>query len=346
MLRSVLTLEQVLALSPDAAAALWLVRQDTADDPNDDALFQQWLDADPVHGLAWARACAIWEDIGEAEPADIEAVKEHGKTDRHNWPRWSIALAASVAFVAIVGVLLMVSDFGPRSGPGGAPSQVAETQPGARQTLSTKGERRTVELADGSTVTLSADTTLTLAFGPARRRLGLVKGEAFFVVAHDPKRPFVVEQGNRSVTAVGTRFEMSVQGVSLRVILVEGQLRVVTGTGAADNVILLRSGQQLDAGPSGVSVKRGAVSGVVDLQRGMISFQDTPLGDAVAELNTLSRGKRLLVRDPRVAGIQISGAFHIDDPARFARTIAEIYPVRIVETSSAFEIVWKGRKRR
>jgi transmembrane sensor len=343
MVRSVLTLEQVLALSPDAGAALWLVRLDASDDPIDDALFQQWLDADPAHGLAWARACAIWENFGDADPADIETLKEGEDTTRWRWPRWGIAAAASVAFVAMVGVLLLISGIGPRFGLGSAPSQIAGTQPESRKILSTQDERRTVKLADGSTVTLNTGTALALTFDPAQRRLELLRGQAFFVVVHDPKRPFVVEQGKRSVTAVGTQFEMRVQDTALRVILVEGRVRVATGTGGADDIVELRAGQQLDADPSGIRVSRGDVSGVAGWQRGMVSFHDTALGEAVAEFNSHSRGKPLLVRDPRVARIQISGAFHVDDSARFARTIAEIYPVRVVETATAWEIVWKGR---
>lgn len=345
MLRSVLTLKQVLALSPDEAASLWLVRQDAADDPHDDLLFQQWLDADPAHGLAWARACGLWETLGDADAADIEALKDLDGIGHWAWPRWSIAAAASVVFVAIAGAVLLMSGIGPHFGLGGTPTQIAGIQPDTRKILSTEGERRTVRLADGSTVTLDADTSLALAFDPEHRRLELLRGQAFFAVAHDPRRPFVVDCGKRSVTAVGTQFEMRAQGNALRVILVEGRLRVAASTGGADDIVELHAGQQLDAGPEGPIVSRADLAGVADWQQGMVSFHDTPLGDAVAELNRHTHGKKLLVRDAGVAAIRISGAFHLYDPGRFARTIAEIYPVRIVETATTLEIVPKRRAR-
>ena len=97
--------------------------------------------------------------------------------------------------------------------------------------------------------------------------------------------------------------------------------------------------------PAGTTVSRADLASVADWQQGMVSFHDALLGDAVAELNRHTHGKKLLVRDAGVAGIRISGAFHLDDTGRFARTIAEIYPVRIVETATTLEIVPKGRAR-
>ncbi|MBO9713382.1 FecR domain-containing protein [Sphingomonas sp.] len=346
MLRSVLTLEQVLAMSPDDAAALWLVRQDAVDDPDDERVFLQWLDADPAHGLAWARACATWVDLAGADEADIEALKQADDPLRWGWPQWRVAAAASIAFVVIAGVMLLASGLGSQFGLGGAPTRIAANPPGTRTILSTQSEQRTVKLADGSTVTLDADTALALDYDQAHRRIELLRGQAFFRVAHDPGRPFVVENAKRSVTALGTQFEVRVRGSALRVILVEGRVRVATGTGGADAIVELGAGQRLDAGPAGVTVTRADRVGAEDWQQGMVSFHDTPLGDAAAELNRHSHGKPLLVRDPEVAGIRVSGAFHVDDARRFARTIAEIYPVRIVETATALEIVSKARGRR
>ena len=336
MLRSVLNLEQLLAMTPDDAAAFWLVRQDGGDDSHDDVLFQEWLDADPAHGFAWADACSLWEGLGQADQADLDALREAASAERSGRNRWGMAAAASIALVVAASGALFF-----RSGdvPSGPTVVAARSQTFASAT----GQRRTITLPDKSMVTLNTDTAIAVAYVPGGRHVQLLRGQAFFAVAHDPGRPFVVENAGRTVTDIGTRFEVRALGNATRVILVEGRVRVAAPIVGETKIVELEAGQQLDADARTVSVSAANPTIVADWQQGLVTFHDTTLSDAVAELNRYATGKPLLIHDPKIAAIRISGAFHTDDLRKFARTIAEIYPVRIIETANAIEIASSGR---
>src|SRR4029077_19161785 len=89
------------------------------------------------------------------------------------------------------------------------------------------GERSLLVLADGSKVTLNTASAVHADYTGPERRVTLVRGEAFFDVAKDHTRPFVVSAGSRNVIAVGTAFDVRLQDRRVRVTLVEGKVRVV-----------------------------------------------------------------------------------------------------------------------
>ncbi|TPG52615.1 FecR family protein [Sphingomonas glacialis] len=344
MVRVVITLEQVLAQSPSEAAAFWLVRQDIGESAEDDLVFQQWLEAESAHGEAWARACSLWEGVAEADGSDLAGLREPAPS-RTWWRDWRTAAAASVAALAIgCGAIFWGHGSVQRTG-----SQIAsrsEVGLPVQKFATATGDRRVFTLADKSVVTLNTNSAVSVRFAPSERRVILERGQAYFEVAHAAARPFIVQNDGLTVTAVGTRFEVQEASKSTRVILVDGHVRVIAPLSGKTEAIDLSPGQQLVANHSEVKVGTANVAGVADWQNGLVSFHNTPLAEAILELNRYTAGKKLLIRDPKVAMMRISGSFHTNDLRRFARTIAEIYPVRIVETASAVEIVSSERTHR
>jgi transmembrane sensor len=188
----------------------------------------------------------------------------------------------------------------------------------APKTYQTKvGGRLTARLDDGSTVLLNTDTRLRVRFTHGERRLELVKGQAFFDVAHDASRPFLVSAGPMEVQAVGTRFDVRHDGPGAAVTLAQGKVRV-RQEDAAQASWMLSPGQALvlapgakSAGPVAVDVasRTGWTSGV-------ITFRDVALIDAVAEMNRYERDKISLA--PGVpAQARISGVFTPGDEEEF-----------------------------
>ncbi len=324
VIREVLTLERLQALSPDEAAALLLVRQDMVDDDADETVFTAWIESDAANGSAWASACQLWEQVALAAP-EIKALRlGPAEAPAPNRTPWRYAIAASVAVAMVGGATLLVRQNG-----GPAATQMASADPSPLLLTTAHGERRSVQLADASNVTLNTDTTLRVVFRPGgERRIELVRGQALFAVAHDRSRPFVVAVGDRSVTALGTHFEVRAAPGLMRVVLVEGSVAVRTG---GPPVFLVPGQQLVQRGDALPVVSAADTSAVGDWQRGFVSFRGTPLGAAAEELNRYA-AKPLVIRDPRVAAYRISGSFHTDDAARFARTVTELYPVRVVST--------------
>src|ERR1700724_1682824 len=68
------------------------------------------------------------------------------------------------------------------------------------------GEQRIVRLDDGTRLSLNSGTRVRIAYDDSERRVELESGEAYFEVAHNPARPFIVTAANHRVTALGTVF--------------------------------------------------------------------------------------------------------------------------------------------
>lgn len=88
------------------------------------------------------------------------------------------------------------------------------------------GERRSITLADGSTVDLNARSKLRIEFSKTERRAELVEGQALFQVAKDRRRPFLVRSGDALVRAVGTQFDVYRKDSGTTVTVLEGRVAV------------------------------------------------------------------------------------------------------------------------
>jgi len=88
------------------------------------------------------------------------------------------------------------------------------------------GERRSITLADGSTVDLNARSRLRIEFTKGERRVVLLEGQALFQVSKDKNRPFIVSSGDATVRAVGTQFDVYRKATGTTVTVLEGRVAV------------------------------------------------------------------------------------------------------------------------
>ena len=334
------------ALGPKRAAAFWLERLHDEAPGEIDAAFREWLAASAANQQAWDEALELWDSFEEAgDDEELEGMRREALTFR---PRWSeapwarYAAAASVAIIVLAAVLLGVGRFG-GDNPGNQVAAAGLETFGPPDFATGVGERRTVALSDGSRLTLDTDSVVDIAYLADKRLVRLVRGQAFFEVAHDAARPFRVAAGERIMTALGTRFNVRVSDSETRVMVVEGSVGVSQGTDPANvgaEVERLSPGQQLVARP-GQADQVSRIDGEAGLEwrRGFIQFDGQTLGAAVEELNRYTE-RKIVVRDPRVASLRISGAFPTGDTSRFVQTLTALYPVRgIVAADGRTEIV-------
>jgi transmembrane sensor len=340
-MREVLTLARLRAMTPDEAAALWMVRED--DGPGDAGLFEAWLADRPANVLAWDKAQGLWESFDHApEDEMVEAMRRSAlalgpAAARQPWRRLAAGVAIALGSGAILlGVLAQRSERGPQVATTGPAPQVAATD------LSTaRGQRSVTELPDGSRLTLDTNSAVRVAFAGSRRRVQVLRGQAFFDVVHDPERPFSVEMRDLVVTDLGTRFDARLDPDAASVILVEGRVsisRVVTA--AAGPAVELKAGERFTAHLTGPDrVTRADPGEATNWQSGYVEFRNQTLGAAAAELNRYSR-IQIVIHDPKVAALRISGRFATGDVARFCRTVAIVQPVRAIPRGpDAIELV-------
>lgn len=319
-------------------AARWLLRGQGVGAAWDEAEFDAWLRADRSHVEAWGRAQRSWAALEPGEgDGELDALRRDAlrtRRDARPWG-WAAAMAAGLVLAVMGAVVLM------RPRPELSQEQAAVAAP-AKAYATAVGERRSILLADGSRVVLDTASAVEVTFGAHARDVRLQRGRAYFMVAHDPSRPFTVAAGAERVTAVGTRFDVRIDPTQVQVVMAEGQVEV-RGPGAGGRVWSLRAGQALSSGP-GSTVRVSSVDPAEAMlwRSGQLSFRDTPLAEAAAELNRYTR-TQLIVRDPAVAALRISGTFRAGDPARFGRTVEAIYPVHMrARGDGALELVSGG----
>ena len=314
-------------MSPEDAAAFWLVQQDQGAALNDDPRFVAWLSASPDHLRAWNKATSLWKSFDGGSDPLLEAMRRDALTARrpagHAW-KWG-AIAASVAIMLIGGaVAWRIYGVGPAFDLAGP-----IVPPDAKPTFVADGTGpETFALPDGSQVTLDANAAIAVRYSAQRRAVRLLRGRAFFRVIHEPARPFTTDAVDNVITDLGTNFDVLMRGRALSVTLVSGSIAVATKTGGSQEPLL--PGQRLEVTPGQPDrIVAADLQEVAAWRNTYIEFHAEPLEQAVAQINRYGGAPARIV-DPAIRAIRVSGRFRTGDPARFARAVAEMYSLRVV----------------
>lgn len=200
------------------------------------------------------------------------------------------------------------------------------------------GEQRLVRLEDGSRVRLDTDSQVRVRLRSSERAIELVSGQAFFEVAHDAARPFVVRADGASITALGTRFDVSRTKTGVEVTLIEGKVRVDGEAAGTPASWTLRPGQQVAVGlalaePVVRTVDAGAAT---SWTTGRLVFRGVPLAAAIAEVNRYSP-RKVVLEDTALAATPVTGAFDSGDTDAFVAAVSDVYDLR-VDQADAREI--------
>lgn len=299
-------------------AALWVVRMD-ADDWSEDqeADLQAWLAAEPRRAGALLQAQAAWMTLDKPE-ASHAALDEPAPSLRFNRRHLMIGGGAAIA-ASIAGGLFLLG--------------------GGTHYSTGVGEIRRVPLADGSTAAINTASTIEINLANVRREVRIAQGEAWFQVAKDPKRPFVVEAGRVRVQAVGTAFSVRRRDDGADILVTEGVVEAWVD-GAEGHKIRLAAGSRAFVANNAAIRQEPAAPSSVDRalawRSGKIDLVGEPLAGAIAEFNRYNHRKLVLV-DPALGGEQFDGVFRTDDPEGFALAVKSISDVP-VDLSSPDEI--------
>lgn len=328
------------ASKPQAEADRWVARRVLGlSSPDEDLALSQWLETGE-NRAAFRESEAAYLNAGAYESDEgVEDLRAEVRATRapSRGRLAGVVLAVAASLLVVAGVWGGAERFA-------APTRAVQSA----QMVQTKryetaiGERRRVILDDGSVVTLNTGSVLEVAFTAARRDLRLLDGQALFEVAHDRNWPFVVTAGDRRIQAVGTVFDVRLDGAAVKVVLVDGKVRIDRLKrpplerilpGLADDE--LQAGEQLLAHLG----EREARVMAADLQReeswrtGRVVFRDDTLAVAAAELNRYS-SQHIVVSDPAVSALRISGVFSLDRPENFAAAVASFYGLRVSRPGS------------
>ncbi|AIL63484.1 anti-FecI sigma factor FecR [Pseudomonas alkylphenolica] len=308
-------------------AAQWFARtRDGALGADQQAQFDSWLAQHPQHQHEYDLLGQLWGAADVLPRARLEALCLADPV--RPLPRRRFIQQALAAGVAVAAVGL---------GWFGWQQHQLNYQDQLQTAL---GERRQLELPDGSQLELNGRTQLKVDFSAGQRRIELSAGEAMFSVAHDTTRPFVVSTANGTVTVTGTRFDVRLDPARTRVAVEQGSVRV-QGSGASQALLTAGLGSQIDAQGQVATPYAVDAAALTAWRKGKLVFNDAPLSEVVEEVSRY-RGQPLRVAAGEVAALRLSSTFSSDDTDALLRALPSILPVAIkTHADGSSEIISK-----
>jgi len=330
-------------------AADWIVQLRSPERvPNCADLFADWLRASPLHVREYLRAVEVWEGLSHpnagsgrsreqliAEAGDSNLVELPGREDvsgnaptrriiasAFRWRRVGFALALSAVFVlAYLGrqrtTMIVV-----RTG---------------------VGEQHSEVLPDRSIVDVNTQSEIRVAFTSTERRVELVRGEAFFDVAKDPARPFVVATDLATAKAIGTRFSVYRAQSATIVTVAEGRVLVrdrhaVAGeskgiTDPEDAVEVIPGNQAEAQSGHHVRMRRANVTSTFAWREHRLVFDGEPLATVVEEFNRYN-SPPLVITDPHLREQHISGVFGANDPGSLLDFLVKVDHIAVTRDTN------------
>lgn len=291
------------------AAADWIDRFDTLS-PGELEALQAWLaEAEQNRRAFAAMESALLDDAlreavdrVRAAPAAAPAPGFASRVRPRPGPgrralQVGLPLAAAVAGIAVLSPVLF------RAPPAPQPARDAPVE-----YATPVGVRADERLKDRSVVHLDAASAVRVAFTRGSREIQLERGEAMFEVTHDPARPFDVDAGGATVTAVGTIFDVERLDDAVDVRVYQGVVRVRSADG---DVRFLHAGEQLALDGAGHGVPRRFSPDLSQTWRSdWLQADNTPLRQVVARLNRYS-SRPIILKSAGLSDIALSGRFDL-----------------------------------
>lgn len=320
----------------DRVASTWLIRiEEDGLDQEGERDFQRWIASDPRHKSTYDAMRATWSDISGLQGLAALAPTAMGvdlPSTRQMPARWRRIAGLAVAASLIAGLLIF---------------RVMPRDSSYRTDLA---ETRIVTLPDGSSVTLGARSSITVAYKAGERRVILSSGEALFDVRHDAHRPFLVDAGSSLIRDLGTKFDVNRTEGSVRVGVIEGRVQVSRTDVVATPPVTVGGGQGVQilqsttadttgnaAHPAPILVTPQQAAGA--WRDGRLVFDNVRLADLSADVNRYY-APGVSLGSAAVGDLRVTAAFKTSEIPAFMDALDETLPVRSERTpDGGFRIV-------
>lgn len=316
-------------------AADWIVRL-SADDPEErrqaEAGFTAWKNADPRHAAA---AASLEHLIGQLDgirrngnqtPARRTLVTVGPPPPR---PRKLPARRLGATLLLAVGLLLPAWSLIQQMPPS---ALLADIRTG-------RGEWMTHTLDDGSHVSLSGTSAVTLDFSANRRTVKLLHGDILVDVAPDAARPFVVETEHGSIRALGTRFLVRHRDNATELNMLESRVEVRASNAAEASTPprIVAAGQTLRFGPGQPLQPQDDDPALLEeaWKHRQLVVHNQPL---TTVLDELARHHPGIIRYDRsaIAGKHVSAVLPLTDTERALQLLANNFPDLRIRTLTPY----------
>ena len=331
----------------ESQAAVWVARRDAAErwTPELEQELQAWIAASPAHHIAWLRLNAAWHRMDRlADAPAIRAAQSGASVTETPAVDAPVASPAAVPVAAAAPAISVVARGARRRVVAGwalaagialgiGVATVMQLQARRGEQFATQvGGREAVTLADGSHVTLNTHTRGRAVVNERERRFWLEEGEAYFEIAHDPSRPFVVLAGRDRVTVLGTKFSVRHEEGRTEVTVLEGRVRLdraATGSGPSAPVVMTRNESAVSAAGNVLVIAKDeqAVRDELSWREGRLVFDQMTLAEVAERFNRYN-GTQLVI-EGAAAERRFSGSFDSNNVDGFARLLHESFGLEV-----------------
>lgn len=303
------------------AAWHWVLRlRDERATAEDLAAWLQWYEADERHRRAFDEMQAFWHETGKlADDASVLALADSAAQRyslRSGWRRALPAIAAGLMVIVVALVSVVISN--------------RSEQPPALAV-----DVRETRLPDGSTVELAPRSSVSPHYTHDSRLLVMEgdSGEAYFSVARNPQRPFVVQVGTMRVRALGTAFNVRRADDRIVVSVTHGVVEVCgdheqrgpdgcgTKVAAGNRLVWLAN----DAEPS---VEPATEASTLAWRQGRLEYHNEPLASVIADVNRYSR-RPIVIDDPAAGEILFTGTVFTQATDAWIDALPQVFPVTL-----------------
>ena len=301
-------------------AADWLTKMDGGRlSTGERRKLRKWLAQDAGHEQALKRLTAIWTDMNfllndYLLPQNQESTGMSSLLGRYRWLLMPLTTACAALMIWFAWAYV--------------PQEVTDS-PEVAYYSTEIGKRQLRRFSDGSTAHLNTDSGVEIEYTGSRRIVRLLRGEAMFDVVHDPARPFVVYAGDNEVQAIGTRFAVRLRSENIVVTVTDGQVQLtkrIKETGLSDvkktlpvqEVFLVNKGEVLEVSDKvsepvpPLKVEEAELDRRLSWLDGQLIFDNERLDQVVSEISRYM-SLRIVIADPELRDLRISGRFRIGD---------------------------------
>ncbi|MDY6947935.1 MAG: FecR domain-containing protein, partial [Pseudomonadota bacterium] len=203
-------------------------------------------------------------------------------------------------------------------------------------------------LPDGSRVELGADSRITTRYTARQRSISVDFGEAYFLVAKDPSRPFLVDAGEMKVTAVGTAFNVRRNNDRVVIAVSEGRVQL-DNTESADMAAPSTGATPLEAGQQAIyshdsrtmTIAEIKAADVASWRSGVLKYMHEPLGSVAQDLSRY-HNKRIIISDARLSAMPFTGTVFSTRIGDALSALESVFPLTVQERSDAIELTPRG----
>lgn len=290
----------------------WLAKLDSGNlSAGDRRGLKTWLSRDPEHVHTLKSLASIWSDmdflLNEFPVTNKTYTPNKFSLSLHTK---QISLTLVTIFLWTIGLFMWMAD-----------------QPVATETsfyVTSVGMQQVEQFSDGSTVHLNTNSMIETEYSESSRIVRLLRGEVMFDVVHDPARPFIVYAGNREIRAIGTKFIVRLTSENIIVTVTDGQVHLSKRTEKRNSTVSRKEQEVLVVSArEEVEISEFATPKLKEIQNnelirrfswveGQLIFKNAELKQVIEEISRYIPD-RIIIDDPDLSDVRISGRFEIGD---------------------------------